>query len=80
MSEENVQLALWAIEEFNETRRLMAAFDRLVDPDVHFKDEIGEYDNRQEVRDFLEGFAESLRGVHVEVEETPDLETPSYSR
>jgi ketosteroid isomerase-like protein len=73
MSEENVQLTLRAIEEFNDTRSLRAAFDRLIHPEVHFKDEIGEYDNRQEVRDFLEGFAESIGGLHVEIEETLDV-------
>ena len=53
MSEENAELALRAIEEFNTTRRLGPAFDRLIHSRVDFKDEIGEYDNRQEVRDFL---------------------------
>jgi len=70
MSLENVELALQAIEEFNKTRRLGPAFDRLIHPGVDFKDEIGEYDNRQEVRDFLEGFAQSIGGLHVEVEDT----------
>ena len=70
MSEENAELALRAIEEFNNTRRLGAAFDRLIHPSVNFKDEIGEYDSRQEVREFLEGFAESIGGLHVKVEDT----------
>jgi ketosteroid isomerase-like protein len=70
MPEENVELALQAIEEFNNTRRLGPAFDRVIHPGVDFKDEIGEYDSRQQVRDFLEGFAESIGGLHVKVEDT----------
>src|SRR5215207_11182081 len=70
MSQENIDLALRAIEEFNDTRRLGPAFDRLIHPGVDFKDEIGAYDSRQEVRDFLEGFAESIGGLHVKIEDT----------
>jgi hypothetical protein len=69
MSEENAELALLAIEEFNDTGRLGPAFDRLIHPHVDFKDEIGEYGSRQEVRDFLEGFAESIGGLHIKVED-----------
>ena len=74
MSEENVDLALRAIEEFNTTRRLGPAFDRLVDSGFDFEDEIGEYDSRQEVRDFLEGFAESIGGLHVKVGDTMEAD------
>jgi ketosteroid isomerase-like protein len=70
MPEENVELALQAIEEFNNTRRLGPAFDRVIHPGVDFEDEIGEYDSRQQVRHFLEGFAESIGGLHVKVEDT----------
>ena len=59
MSQENI-----------DTRRLGPAFDRLIHPGVDFKDEIGAYDSRQEVRDFLEGFAESIGGLHVKIEDT----------
>ena len=73
MSGEYVQLAQRAIDEFNASRRFGPAFEELVDPHVSFQDEIGAYDTRDEVRDFLEGFAESIAGLRVEIQEARDL-------
>jgi ketosteroid isomerase-like protein len=73
MPGEYIQLTERAIAEFNDSRRFGPAFDELVDPHVSFQDEIGAYDTREEVRDFLEGFAESIAGLRVEIQETRDL-------
>ena len=73
MSEENVEEAERVIEEFNVTGKLGPGFDALVHPQVRFEDEIGAYSSRSEVREFLEGFAEAIGGLHVEVLETRDL-------
>jgi hypothetical protein len=73
MSQENVELLLRLVDDVNATGRLGARFDSLIDPEVRFKDEIGGYDNREELRTFLEGFAEAIGGLHVEVLESRDL-------
>jgi ketosteroid isomerase-like protein len=62
-----------AIDEFNETRRFGPAFEACVHPKVSFQDEIGACETRDEVRDYLEGFADAIGGLRVEVEETRDL-------
>jgi ketosteroid isomerase-like protein len=73
MSQENVDVVLRAVDDFNATGRPGAGFDSWIDPQVRFKDEIGAYDNREEVRSFLEGFADAIGGLHVEVLEIRDL-------
>jgi hypothetical protein len=73
MSQENVRLLRSAIDEFNETRRFGPAFEACVHPKVSFQDEIGACETRDEVRDYLEGFADAIGGLRVEVEETRDL-------
>ena len=73
MSQENVDVVLRAVNRFNATGRVGAEFDSWIDPQVRFKDEIGAYDNREEVRTFLEGFAEAIGGLHLEVVEIRDL-------
>ena len=73
MSEENVEQAERVIEEFNATGKLGRGFDTLVHPQIRFEDEIGAYDSRSEVRAFLEGFAQAIDGLHVEVQESRDL-------
>jgi ketosteroid isomerase-like protein len=73
MSQENVRLIRSAIDEFNETRRFGPAFEACVHPKVSFQDEIGAYESRDEVRDFLEGFADAIGGLRVDVQETRDL-------
>jgi len=40
---------------------------------MEFEDEIGAYDTRDEVGAFLQGFAQAIGGLHLEVEETRDL-------
>jgi len=67
MSAANVRLAHRAIGEFNETRRCGPAFEACIHPDVSFEDEIGAYDTRDQVRDFLEGFADAIGGLQVEI-------------
>ena len=61
------------IEQVNRTGELGPDFDSFFHPRIEFEDEIGAYDTRDELRDFLEGFAEAIGGLHVEVEETRDL-------
>ena len=73
MSEENVERACRLIEQANRTGKLGPDFDSLFHPEMEFEDEIGAYDTRDEVRAFLQGFAEAIGGLHVEVEETRDL-------
>ena len=74
MSQENVELVRRVIDDFNATGRLGPGFDSLVDPRVRFQDEIGSYDHREEVRTFLEGFADAIGGLHVEVVEARELD------
>jgi ketosteroid isomerase-like protein len=73
VSQENVELVLAVVDEFNATGRLGSGFEALIDPRVRFQDEIGAYDSRDEVKSFLEGFAEAIGGLHVEVLEIRDL-------
>jgi ketosteroid isomerase-like protein len=61
------------IDDFNATGRLGPGFDS-VDPRVRFKDEIGPYDHREDVRTLLEGFADAIGGLHVEVVEVRELD------
>ena len=73
MSEENVARACRFIEQVNRTGELGPDFDSLFHPEMEFEDEIGAYHTRDEVRAFLQGFAEAIGGLHVDVEETRDL-------
>ena len=73
MSEENVERACRFIEQVNRTGELGPDFDSFFHPEIEFKDEIGAYNSRDELRDFLQGFAEAIGGLHLEVEETSDL-------
>jgi hypothetical protein len=66
MSEENVELVQRVVEDFNATGQLGPEFDALIHPQVKFEDEIGAYNSRNEVRAFLEGFAQAIGGLHVE--------------
>ena len=73
MSEENVERACRFIEQVNRTGELGPDFDSFFHPEIEFEDEIGAYDTRDELRDFLQGFAQAIGGLHVEVKETRDL-------
>jgi ketosteroid isomerase-like protein len=73
MSQENVERVQRVVEDFNATGQLGPEFDALIDPQVKFEDEIGAYNSRSEVRAFLEGFAQAIGGLHVEVQEVRDL-------
>ena len=73
MSQQNVERACRFIEQVNRTGELGPDFDSFFHPEMEFEDEIGAYDTRDEVRAFLQGFAEAIGGLHVEVEETRDL-------
>ena len=73
MSEENVERVSRVIERANKTGELGPDFDSVIHPEIEFEDEIGAYDTRDEVRDFLEGFHRAIGGLHVEVEEARDL-------
>ena len=73
MSEENVESMQRVLKDFNATGQLGPGFDALIHPQIEFKDEIGAYKGRGEVRAFLEGFAQAIGGLHVEVQEVRDL-------
>jgi limonene-1,2-epoxide hydrolase len=73
MSQENIELVRGVIEEFNASGRLGPRFDAVFHSRVEFKDEVGAYSSRSGVRAFIEGFAEAIGGLHVEVHEARDL-------
>lgn len=73
MSQENVERVSRLVAHINTTGKLGPDFDPLVHPEIEFKDEIGAYNTREELRVFLEGFAQAIGGLHVEIEETRDL-------
>jgi ketosteroid isomerase-like protein len=73
MSQENIERVGRGIEHANRTGERSPDFDSLFHPDIEFEDEIGAYKSRDELRDFLEGFAQAIGGLHVEIEETRDL-------
>ena len=73
MSGENVDRVIAGIEHANRTGELGPDFDSVFHPEIEFEDEIGAYHTRDEVRAFLQGFADAIGGLHVEVEETRDL-------
>src|SRR6476620_7470397 len=64
MSQENVERLERVIDHANATGRLGPEFDVLIHPRVKFEDEI---------RAFLEGFAEAIGGLRLEVKEVRDL-------
>ncbi len=73
MSQENVELLERFIDHANATGRLGPEFDVLIHPRVRFEDEIGAYNSRDELRTFLEGFAQAIGGLRFEVQEVRDL-------
>jgi SnoaL-like domain len=73
MSQANVDRVSRLVDHINRTGKLGPDFDSLVHPEIEFRDEIGAYSTRAELRDFLEGFAEAIGGLHVEIEEARDL-------
>ena len=73
MSQENVERACRFIEQVNRTGELGPDFDSFFQPGMEFEDQIGAYDSRDELRAFLQGFAEAIGDLHLEVEETRDL-------
>jgi ketosteroid isomerase-like protein len=72
MSRERLELARRAIDEFN-TGAMASAFDALFAANVKFRDEVGELDNRANVRSYIEGFEEALGGLHVELERSQEI-------
>jgi Universal stress protein family len=60
MSEENVERACRFIERVNRAGELGPDFDSVFHPEMEFEDEIGAYHTRDEVRAFLQGFAEAI--------------------
>ena len=73
MSQANVESVSRLVDHINRTGELGPDFDSVIHPEIEFKDEIGAYTTREELRDFLKGFAEAIGGLHVEIEETRDL-------
>ena len=73
MSQENIERVSRGIEHANRTGGPSPDFDSLFHPDIEFEDEIGAYRSRDELRDFLGGFAQAIGGLQVEIEETRDL-------
>src|SRR5262249_36008459 len=73
MSQANVDRVSRLVDHMNGTGKLGADFDSLIHPEIEFKDEIGAYTTRAELRDFLVGFAQAIGGLHIEIQETRDL-------
>ena len=73
MSKKNVERVGRVIEHANRTGELGPDFDSVIHPEIEFEDEIGAYSTRDELRAFLQGFAQAIGGLHVEIEETRDL-------
>jgi SnoaL-like domain len=69
MSQENVERVSRFIEHVNRTGELGPDFDSVFHPEMEFEDEIGAYNTRDEVRAFLQGFAQAIGGLHAEVED-----------
>ena len=72
MSRENVDAIRLAIDEFN-AGEMGPAFDSVIHPHVDYRDELGEFDNRDDVRAYLVEFREMIGGLHVEWEDARDL-------
>ena len=72
MSRENVEAIRVAIDEFN-AGEAGPLFDSVIDPQVEYRDELGEFDNRDDVRAYLAEFREMFGGLHVAWEEARDV-------
>jgi hypothetical protein len=72
MSQENVEEALRVMEEAN-AGEFGARFEALFDPEIHFRDELGTLDSREDLRAYIETYRESFGDFHVELEEVRDL-------
>jgi ketosteroid isomerase-like protein len=73
MSEENVEVVRRAVEEFNDAGAAGPRFDEAFDRQIEFHDEVGTCEGREELVSYLEGFAEAIGGLHVDIEETWNL-------
>jgi ketosteroid isomerase-like protein len=74
MPSQGAQLLRLVVQEFNDTGRLGPLFDVLMHPDLEFKDEIGAYSTRREVREFLEGFADAIGGLQVDIQHLHEVD------
>jgi ketosteroid isomerase-like protein len=72
MSRENVEAVRQTIDEFN-AGEMGSRFDSLIDERVEYRDELGELDNRDDLRAYLQEFRETLGGLHVQWEDVRDL-------
>jgi ketosteroid isomerase-like protein len=72
MSPDRLELARGVIDEFN-AGEMGSKFDALFVADVEFRDELGELDNRVDLRAYIEGFREALGGLHVEWEHAQEV-------
>ena len=72
MSQDRLDHARREIDEFN-AGVLAGEFDTFFVADVKFRDELGELDNRADLRAYIEGFQEMLGGLRVDVERVREL-------
>ena len=72
MSRENLEAIRLAIDEFN-AGEMGRHFDSVIDARVDYRDELGAFDNRDDVRDYLVEFREMFGGLHVEWEDSREL-------
>jgi ketosteroid isomerase-like protein len=72
MSQKNVDAVRRAVDEVN-AGEIGPSFDALFASRLDFRDELGELDNRDDLRGYLEGFREALTGLHVDFEQVRDL-------
>jgi len=72
VSQENLAAVRRAVDEVN-AGEIGPSFDALFASRLDFRDELGELDNRDDLRAYLEGFREALTGLHVDFERVRDL-------
>ena len=72
MSQENVEAIRLAVEETNEGE-FGGRFNAILAPHLHFRDELGTLDSRDDLHAYIESYRESFGGFHVEIEEVRDL-------
>jgi ketosteroid isomerase-like protein len=72
MSRGNIEAVRRTVEEFN-AGEIGSSFDDLFASRLDFRDEVGQLDNRDDLRAHVEGFREVLTGLHVDFEQVRDL-------
>jgi ketosteroid isomerase-like protein len=72
MSQDRLERIRRTIEEFN-AGALGPEFEANFVPDIKFRDELGELDNRADLRGYLRGFQEAFGGFRVELDHAQEV-------